>query len=72
MLLSLVFLSLLGFALGIAVEILFALLQSKKIGTKSPLERPKTTIQQQSKKAIVSYSFSENCFFYVTPSMLPL
>jgi len=32
--------SLQGFALGIEGKILFALLQSKKIGTKSPLERP--------------------------------
>jgi hypothetical protein len=28
------------FALGIEVEILFALLRGKKIGTKSPPERP--------------------------------
>ncbi len=43
------FLSHKGFALGIAVKILFTLLQSKKIVTKSPPERPNEGVNNRTR-----------------------
>ena len=64
-----------GFALGIAVKILFALLRSKKIGTKSPPERPKQIFIIELllilKKA--AYYFPESLFrFSITKMPAPV